>query len=266
MPKILVVEGNPPELALDRRRAVGATTAQDYAAALHEVAPALDVEIAQPMFSDHNADAIDFASFDGMAVTGSGVSWSAADERAAPYWEMYERAFKAGTPVFGCCWGMQNAAVVLGGETKAGPNGVEAGFARAVSPTDHPMHAGRRESFDVICMHRDDVTRAPEGAIITATNDHTGIQAFAFDQGEVSFWGVQYHPEATVKDVGYWFSRSGPAEGNEKRTRAGKEIARIAEDPVFHANAAAKHRVGVDILDRAYHLTEIRNWLNAQVL
>ena len=91
MPKVLVVEGNPPEIALDRRKAMGRTTAQDYAAALREIDPKLDVEIAQPMFSDHNVDAIDFTSFDGMAVTGSGVSWSAADERAAPYWDMYER-------------------------------------------------------------------------------------------------------------------------------------------------------------------------------
>ena len=266
MPKVLVVEGNPPELALARKQAIGGTTAEDYAAALREVAPKLEVEIAQPMFSDHDADAIDFAGFDGMAVTGSGVSWSAADERAKPYWDMYERAFKAGTPVFGCCWGMQNAAVVLGGETKAGPNGVEAGFARDVRPTDHPMHAGRRASFDVICMHRDDVTRAPKGAVVTAANDHTGIQAFAYDQGDVSFWGVQYHPEATVKDVGYWFSRATSAEGHENRAKAGKQIARIAEDPVLHADSAARHRVGVDILDRAYHLTEIRNWLDAKVL
>ena len=164
MPKILVVEGNPPELALDRRKAIGETTAQSYAAALREVAPDLEVDIAQPMFSDHDADAIDFASFDGMAVTGSGVSWSAEDARAAPYWDMYERAFKAGTPVFGCCWGMQNAAVVLGGETKAGPNGVEAGFARARSaPQITRCMQAAGQAFDVICMHRDDVTRAPEG-------------------------------------------------------------------------------------------------------
>ena len=264
MPKVLVVEGNPPELALDRKKAIGATTAEDYAAALREAAPKLEVEIAQPMFSDHNADAIDYANFDGMAVTGSGVSWSAADERAKPYWDMYERAFGAGTPVFGCCWGMQNAAVVLGGETKAGPNGVEAGFARDIRPTDHPMHAGRRESFDVICMHRDDVTRAPTGAVVTAMNDHTGIQAFAYDEGAVSFWGVQYHPEATVRDVGYGFSRSGAED--KTRQKAGREIARIADDPVLHADAAARHRVGVDILDRSYHLTEIRNWLKAKVL
>ena len=157
-------------------------------------------------------------------------------------------------------------AVVLGAETKAGPNGVEAGFARDVRPTDHPMHAGRRASFDVICMHRDDVTRAPKGAVVTAANDHTGIQAFAYDQGDVSFWGVQYHPEATVKDVGYWFSRATSAEGHENRAKAGRQIARIAEDPVLHADSAARHRVGVDILDRAYHLTEIRNWLDAKVL
>ncbi len=266
MPKVLIVEGNTPELALDRRRAMGGTTAELYGDALREVQPDLEVDYAQPFFSDHDIEAIDFATYDGIAVTGSGVSWSAADEKAAPFWPVYERAFAAGVPVVGCCWGMQLAAVVLGGEAKAGPNGVEAGFARAVRPTDHPMHAGRREQFDAICMHHDDVTRAPDGAVVTATNDHTGVQAFVFEDGATSFWGVQYHPEATVQDVGYWFGRSSPAEGNENRMKAGREIARIAEDPVLHANAAAKHKVGVDILDRAYHLTELRNWLKTKVL
>ena len=266
MPKVLVVEGNPPELALACKRSTGGTPAERYADALREVEATLEFGFASPYFSDHDLSAIDFSAYDGMAITGSGVEWSAADDRAAPFWRICEAAFASGTPVLGSCWGMQVGAVVLGGTAEAGPNGVEPGFARAIRPTDHPMHAGRRDSFDVIAMHRDDVTKAPEGAVVTATNDHTAIQAFAYEKADADLWAVQYHPECTVADVGYWFGRDSAASGDAKRARAGREIARIAEDPILHASAAAKHRVGIDILDRSYHLTELRNWLNAKVL
>ena len=126
----------------------------------------------------------------------------------SPFWVMYEKAFAAGTPSFGSCWGMQTAAVALGGETKAGPNGVEVGFARAIRPADHPMMAGRRDGFDALAMHRDDVTRAPEGAVVTASNDHTAVQAFAYEAGDADFWGVQYHPECRLRDVAHWLGRT----------------------------------------------------------
>ncbi|MEM7267817.1 MAG: type 1 glutamine amidotransferase [Pseudomonadota bacterium] len=266
MAKVLVVEGNTPELALGAQKRMGSTAAQRYAAALREISPELEVDFAAPYFEDHDLDAIEMEEFDGMAVTGSGVMWSAADEQAAPFWRLYEKAFASKTPVFGSCWGMQNAAVVLGGETDAGPNGVEAGFARAVEPSDHPLHQGRRDRFDVICMHRDNVTRAPEGAVVTATNDHTAIQAFAYDNDGESFWGVQYHPESDLNDVSHWFAQSGGPMGGVDRRSESAILQKIASDPARYADMCVKLGVGLDILDRDYHLTEIRNWLEAKVL
>lgn len=263
--RILILEGNTPDLALNAQETLGATSAQEYAAALKAEAPELETVIAAPFFDDFDAAAYDLGAFDGMAVTGSGVAWSGADEAARPFWEMYERAFAAGTPAFGSCWGMQTAAVVLGGAVGEGPNGVERGFARSVAPVGaHPMMAGRREAFDVACMHRDDVIRAPEGAVVTATNDHTAIQAMAYDQGSVSFWGVQYHPEVWLKTVAFWLSRPGPAWSKAEAARA-KALNRVAEDPAANALLAVKCGVNLDILDRDYHRTELRNWLREKV-
>lgn len=258
---LLIVEGNTPELALAAQRATGRTPAIGYARALKAIDMDLSFSFAQPYFSNHDIESLDMGGYDGVVVTGSGVEWSGADERARPFWEIYEKTFAAGAPAFGSCWGMQTAAVALGGETKAGPNGVEAGFARGVRPADHPMTAGRRDGFDVIAMHRDDVTRAPEGAVVTAVSDHTAIQAFAYDRGEVSFWGVQYHPECELTDVAYWFSRSDDAALKAKA----REVKSVAEDPLTYARLCAKHRIGVDILDRRYHRTELANWLAAKV-
>ena len=265
MPRLLILEGNTPDLALSAQKELGRTAAQGFAESLKAEAPNLQCEVAAPYFDGFDPDAYDLAAYDGMVVTGSGVGWSAEDERARPFWDMFERAFAAGTPSFGSCWGMQTAAVTLGGEAKAGPNGVERGFARSVRPVgDHPMMAGRREAFDVLCMHRDDVTRAPEGAMVTATNDHTAIQAFAYDQGGVSFWGVQYHPEIWLKEVAHWISRPGDAWSEAEAAKA-KALLRVADDPAQNAFLAVKFGVNMDILDRPYHRTELRNWLRAKV-
>ncbi|MEL7463070.1 MAG: type 1 glutamine amidotransferase [Pseudomonadota bacterium] len=263
--RILILEGNTPDRALRAQEAVGISPAAEYAAALKAEAPTIETVIAAPYFDDFDADAHDLSAYDGMAVTGSGVEWSGADERARPFWEMYERAFAAGTPAFGSCWGVQTAAVALGGDTQAGPNGVEKAVARSVEPVgDHPMTKGRRSAFDVLAMHRDDVTRLPEGAVVTATNAHTAVQAFAYDVGDVSFWGVQYHPEVTLETVAYWLNRPGGAWDKADAGRA-KAFARIAEDPAANASLAVKFGVNLDLLDGPYHRTELRNWLRDRV-
>lgn len=258
MPHILIVEGNPKAGADASREATGRASAEGYAEALAACRDGLTFGFDRPYFPEGSTEAPE--DYDAMVVTGSGVEWSAADERARPFWRLYERAFAAGKPVLGSCWGMQNAAVVLGGETKAGPNGVEAGVARAITPTDHPFHAGRAGPFDALCMHRDDVTRPPEGALVTASNAHTGVQAMVYERGGADFWGVQFHPEVTLADVAFWISRgAGPF---ADRDRADTIAAfRAAEGDPEAAEAAG---LGPDILDRATHLTELRNWLNAK--
>ncbi|MEL6794115.1 MAG: type 1 glutamine amidotransferase, partial [Pseudomonadota bacterium] len=106
--------------------------------------------------------------------------------------------------------------------------------------------------------------RLPEGAVVTATNAHTAVQAFAYDAGDVSFWGVQYHPEVTLETVAYWLNRPGPAWDKAEAARA-KAFARIAEDPAANASLAVKFGVNLDLLDGPYHRTELRNWLSDRV-
>ena len=69
-----------------------------------------------------NAD--DFAGVDGVVFTGSGVSWSTDAPEAACQRAAMELAFDAGLPSWGSCNGMQLAAVVLGGQVAASPNGL----------------------------------------------------------------------------------------------------------------------------------------------
>lgn len=277
MTRILVAEGNTPDLLQGRTARGLPWTAEAYGAALAQFAPGIEIEVTRPYFDGWDLQAIDFDRIDGMAVTGSGVSWSGANERARPFWQLYERAFASGTPALGSCWGMQTAAVVLGGETGAGPNGVERGFARAVTLTeagrDHPLHRGRRAPFDVLCMHRDDVTRLPAGAVATATNAHTGVQAMAYDQGATQFWGMQYHPEITLEDVAFYFSQSTEAWFGDAATEnavasgtrlvdVAPDLRAIAADPAGTEALQKRYAVGTEILAFDRHAVELRNWLS----
>ncbi|MEM7507361.1 MAG: type 1 glutamine amidotransferase [Pseudomonadota bacterium] len=280
MTRILVAEGNTPALLHGRTEQGLAWTAEAYGAALAHFAPQIEIEVTRPYFDGWDPGRIAFDNLDGMVVTGSGVAWSGADARARGFWQLYERAFASGVPALGSCWGLQTAAVVLGGDTGAGPNGVEAGFAREVSLTDtgrdHPLHRGREGRFDVLCMHRDDVTRLPEGAVATATNAHTQVQAMVYEDGTTQFWGMQYHPEITLSDVAYYFSRSegacaddGFALGHSpvgmKLVDAAPDLAAIHADPSGTAALQARYDVTGDILDFDRHAVELRNWLTQKL-
>lgn len=267
MPRILIAEGNTPALVASRQEAGLAPMADTYGAALAHFCPTVEIDIARPYFDDWDPGRVDFAAYDGMAVTGSGVSWSGADARARPFWALYEQAFASGTPALGCCWGLQTAAVVLGGDTHAGPNGIEAGIARGVELTDagrtHPLHAGRTAQFDVLCMHRDDVTRPPAGAVITATNAHSRVQGMVVEQGSTRFWGVQYHPELTLDDIAFFFERS---EGGfdalgRNVAEAAADLQTISADPGNSGALQGRYDIRAEILDFDRHGIELANWL-----
>lgn len=271
MARILIADGNTPEI-LERRAASGLPgVAEAYGAALRLFRPDLEIEVTRPYSPGWDSAKLSFDRIDGVAVTGSGVAWSASSAEARPFWQFYEKAFAAGLPALGCCWGMQTAAVVLGGSVGAGPNGIEAGFARSVALTaegrDHPFHAGRAARFDVLCIHRDDVTTLPEGAILTASNAHTRIQAMVFETGGTCFWGTQYHPELTLGDIAHYFRESaGGFTGLDCAHRdTAAELEAVLADPAGNATLRQRHRIGDELIDRSRHAVELANWLDRMI-
>lgn len=230
MARVMVVEGNTPTVVAAKLAAGGGVPADQYAAALRHHAPGLETVIARP-FHDEPMPTLD--GLDGVALTGSGVDFSADDARAAPHLALVERIFAAGLPVIGSCWGLQTGTVVLGGAVGAAAAGIEAPIARALRLTPegraHPMHAGREAVFEAPCIHRDVVTRLPAGACVTATNDHCAVQAMVVETGAIRFWGVQYHPEHAVADmVRYFAMRPSPADD------AGRGVLQGGPRPLGH--------------------------------
>lgn len=198
----------------------------------------------------------DLSGVDGAVFTGSAVEWCADAPEARPLAEAMEAAFAAGLPVLGSCNGMQLAAHVLGGRLRASPKGREDGLARDIRLTEagrsHPFMAGRRDGFAVPCVHRDEVARLPEGAVLLATNAHSDVQAFAMETGGVRFWGVQYHPEYTLDYVAER-ARNWPNLG----PAFAADLARADVDVEAAARIGARRE---DMAPQAL-LTELRNWL-----
>lgn len=252
MTTVLIVESNSPAL-IEAAKARGATgAAPQFAGALLEIDPALDIRIVAP----YAGEGMDLDGVDGVVFTGSGVEWSTDDTRAAPLHTAMAIALKSGLPVHGSCNGMQLAASVLGGKVGASPNGFEDGLACDIRLTvegrAHPMLAGRRDGYAVPCVHRDEVQELPVGAVLLAGNAHSPVQAFAYNAHGADFWGCQYHPE---------FSPSFVAEGLE-RYRRGSEN-KVGDLYAAEADDVAASRLGSNVAELSVPTRdiELRNWL-----
>ena len=75
--------------------------------------------------------------------------------------ELMRRLFECGVSSFGSCWGIQIAAVALGGAVEISPQGREVGIGRKVSMTAegraHPMYTGKKSVFEAFMSHSDEV-------------------------------------------------------------------------------------------------------------
>ena len=260
MTRIVIFEGNPAGMIAREGHGNGDL----YMAALRRAATRQpEIEIRHPYAPGFRAEAQALDGVDGIVFTGSSVQWSVDAPEAAPLRAAMEAAFAAGKPVLGSCNGLQLAAVVLGGAAGPSPNGRELGIARDVTLSEagrnHPLHRGRRPVFAVPCVHRDEVTALPRGAVVTAGNAHSPVQAMVYEEGGIRFWGMQYHPEcrpahfAPLIEDGASLFNSAPELAADLRA--------ADADP----EGAAARRLGAIEDDLAPHmrLSELRNWLDS---
>ena len=252
MTSILIVESNTPDIV-----AAGKSAANGFICSLAGIAPEAALTVVAPYAGDVPDSALD--RIDGVIFTGAGVNWSTAAPEAAPLRAFMERVFARGLPAYGSCNGLQLAAVVLGGDVGASPNGFEVGLARDTTLTEagrsHPMMAGRKDGFAVPCIHRDEVQRLPQGAVLLAGNAHSPVQAMAYEQGDICFWGVQYHPELTALDIArYLRMKDGFFPG---------EDALISDLDSAPTDEAAASRIGTTCAGLAapQRTLELANWM-----
>ncbi len=183
---------------------------------------------------------------------------------------------KAGTPVFGSCWGLQVLTVAAGGVVRKNPKGREIGFGRRIKLTEpgrkHPMYVGKPEVFNAPTVHLDEVETIAPGTTVLATNEVSDVQSAEIRCNGAVAWGVQYHPEYPLREIAAIVRRIGLRLIDEGFFLDTQEIATFADDLVtLDRNPAEKRlswRYGIsrNVLDKKLRTGEVANWLQYQVL
>lgn len=204
--KLLIVEGNNEETRLQRESFGIRPYHMVFRDLLAKLVPNVDITVVFPADGTDGLPSVGkLKEYDGVLWTGS--SLSVTDPLPDVYRQLNfaEAVFQSGIPFYGSCWGMQVATVVAGGEVALSINGLEFGISKPMELTElgrqSPFLSHRKTPYSVLCIHFDEVTKAPENARILAENPHSKVQAMSFDYKNGFFFGVQYHPEFSTSDM-----------------------------------------------------------------
>ena len=107
--------------------------------------------------------------------------------------------FELGLPVLGFCYGHQIMAVALGGEVAHSEVG-EYGPARITRDGESALFAGTPDEQTVWMSHRDAVSRAPEGFVVTSSTDVCPVASM--EDPARRFFSTQFHPEVRHTEFG----------------------------------------------------------------
>ena len=198
--------------------------------------------------------------FDGVLWTGSSLFVNDSSPSVGRKLTFAEDVFNSGVPFYGSCWGLQIAVVVAGGKVDKCRNGREFGITNPIELTEagkiHPCFQGRKNNFNAISIHLDEVVKLPENAVVLAKNDHTKVQALAFSHRKTDFFGVQYHPEFTVSDLAFIARNMPKILIKERLFKSEEDI----DDYTFRLEN--KIHLPGSILDYTLHIQEVKFWLD----
>jgi GMP synthase (glutamine-hydrolysing) len=205
--RFLVAESEAPESRDARRESVGRSSGETYVHTLRQLVPGAHCDQLKPAEEDGAEQQPEgLRRYDAIFLCGSPMHVYEDNPKVRRLLRFMRAVFASGTPAFGSCAGLQVAVVAAGGKVRPRRHGQEAGFARRIVPTAagarHPLLAGRAASFDAIAIHSDEVEELPPGATLLATSSETQVQAAEIRCGDGLFWGVQYHPELALDEVG----------------------------------------------------------------
>jgi GMP synthase (glutamine-hydrolysing) len=274
--RFLVVEGNTRPARERHAAAYGVTPSQSYAATLQEIDRHILCDIALPADEGANLpDAAGLEAYDGIVLTGSALNIYDLGPEVGRQIELMRAAYASGTPAFGSCWGIQLGAVAAGGEVRKNPLGREVGFARNIAPSDagraHPMLAGRPAAYDSPAIHLDIIAVPPGDCTVLAANRMAGIQAAEIRVDGGALWGVQYHPEFSLAEMGAILDSRRPmlvSEGFcatiEEAGAFAAELKALHRDP-SRQDLAWRHGLDEEVLDPVRRTAEIRNFVERRV-
>jgi len=275
-PRLLVMEGNTADARARQVAAGGTALSEGYAEVLRTLAPDVVVDICYPADPGANLPIGGLEGYDGVAITGSALNVYDGGAEIERQIELTRAIFKAKTPLFGSCWGLQLMTVAAGGVVRANPKGREIGIGRRIALTSagraHPMYAGKGTTFDAITVHLDEVETLAPGTTVLASNSVSGVQAAELRLDGAVAWGVQYHPEFSFNDIAVVIRRYGSRLMSEgfftdvaARDAYTADLEALGRDPDLKPIA---WRYGIDrtVLDPSLRTAELANWITHQVL
>jgi GMP synthase (glutamine-hydrolysing) len=275
--RILVAESEPPAAREKRRESVGRSSGETFIKRLSALAPEAVCDRVKPADRGGSVpDASGVERYDAVFLTGSPLHLYEDTPETRREIDFMRAVFRSGTPAFGSCAGLQVAAVAAGGTVRSMQDRREAGFARRIAREPagegHPLLDGRPPSFDAPAIHTDEVEALPAGGTVLASNSVTRVQAAEIRHDGGIFWGVQYHPEISLREVAAALRR-------QSADLIEHGLARDEMDVETHAAAVdALHReperrdiawrlgLNEQVTDETARMTELRNFLTHLVL
>jgi GMP synthase (glutamine-hydrolysing) len=276
-PRLLVIEGNPPESLAEHKAVGGVPASEGYAALLREFLPQAQVDICYPATPGAALPAGEaLEGYDGIAITGSSLHVYESGPAVTRQIDLVRAALGRGTPLFGSCWGLQVVTVAAGGSVRKNPNGREVGFGRGIRLTEvgrrHPMYAGKADVFNAPTVHLDEVETLAPGTTVLASNAISQVQSVELQHGGATAWAVQYHPEyplrelaAIVRRTGARLIREGFFADLQDLEGFARDLDTLDRDPACK-RLSWRHGVSGNVLDPKLRTSETANWIEFQVL
>jgi GMP synthase (glutamine-hydrolysing) len=273
--RFLVVEGNTRNARLAHRAAYGLMPSESYAAVLQAIEPQALCDLAFPADEGANLpDPAGLESYDAVVLTGSALSLYDGTPEVTRQIDLMRSVYSSGIPAFGSCWGVQIGAAAAGGDVRKNPKGREIGFARRLVPTDagrqHPLMSGRPAAFDAPAIHLDAIVTPPADCTVLASNAVSPIQAAEICLNGGSLWGVQYHPEFSLKELAVILGRRAEILVSEGFCDSLEDAAAyvtdlVALDQEIRPDLAWRYGLDEEVLDPERRTREIRNFVALRV-
>lgn len=272
--RFLIADSEPPEARDKRRASVGCSAGETYVDVLRDLMPDAHCNRVTPADADAQLPArAALSDYDAVFLSGSPLHVYQDTPEVRRELVFMRAVFASGTPSFGSCAGLQVATMAAGGSVRAMRRQREAGFARRIVATEagraHPLLAGRPSAWDAPTIHTDEVATLPEGATLLAGNAVTEVQAVEIRYDGGVFWGTQYHPELSLREVAAALRRQSDdlIEHELARSDADVETTAALIDALDAQpdRADLAWRLGLDaqVTDVAARRTELRNFIAA---
>lgn len=168
--------------------------------------------------------------FDGLLIGGSPASVNDENHWIERLSDLIRRAFAAGLPMMGVCFGHQAIAQALGGKVGPNPGPFILGTTETTFSTRAPWMPEDAHKITLASAHGEQVTTLPDGAEVLGESLTCPIAAYRIG---TQVFATQHHPEMTPGFLAALVEEFTPEFPAEVGTRARASLVKAPEGPRF---------------------------------